>query len=70
MFLVSIGLFVCPSMHPFVKLKDNVTLYYCIIAIIKKVNKKENNCEFTGICGANRFDITITSLLVYYECKL
>ena len=39
MFLVSIGLFVCPSMHPSVKLKDNVTLYYCIIAIIKEVFK-------------------------------
>ena len=39
MFLVSTGLLVSPSMHPFVKLKDNVTLYYCIIAIIKKVFK-------------------------------
>ena len=59
MFLVSIGLFVCPSMHPFVKLKDDVTLYYCIIAIIKEVFLNKSNCEGTGICGANRFTLLL-----------
>ena len=39
MFLASIGLLVCPYVHLSVKLNDNVTLYYCIIAIINEVFK-------------------------------
>ena len=45
MFLVSIGLLECTSVQPSVKLKDNVTMYYCIIAIIKKVFKIKVNVK-------------------------